>query len=162
MTRENAARDPDGAHGSSAAIALVRRYFEEIFNRQDLEVCDEILADDYLEHAPAPFSQDEPGPVHGGRATRETARWLLAQFPDLRFTVEAVIADGDIVAVRLFGTGTNLGPIGPIPATGRRFSSRSSHWFRVGDGRLTEHWATRDDLTAMLQLGLVVPPIPRG
>ena len=110
MTRENAARDPDGAHGSSAAIALVRRYFEEIFNRQDLEVCDEILADDYLEHAPAPFSQDEPGPVHGGRATRETARWLLAQFPDLRFTVEAVIADGDIVAVRLFGTGTNLGP----------------------------------------------------
>ena len=138
--------------------AMARRYFEDIFDRQDLAVCDEILADDYVEHAPAPFGQGEPGAVNGPTATRETARWLLAQFPDLRFVIEAVVAADDIIAVRVFGTGTNLGPIGPIPATGRSFASRSSHWFRVRDGRLAEHWAIRDDLTTMLQLGVVRPP----
>jgi hypothetical protein len=46
--------------------------------------------------------------------------------------------------------------LGPMPPTGRSFSSRSSHWFRVADGRLAEHWATRDDLTSMIQMGVIV------
>ena len=45
-----------------------------------------------------------------------------------------------------------------VPATGKRFSARQSHWFRVEDGKLAEHWATREDLAAMLQLGVVQPP----
>lgn len=137
---------------------LVRRHFEEIFNRQNLAACEEIMAGDYLEHGVAPFGQSEPGRVNGPQAMRGTAKWLLAQFPDLHFTIEAIIAEGDTVAVRLIGAGTNLGPIGPVPPTGKRFSSRSSHWFRVADGKLAEHWATRDDLTTMLQLGVIQPP----
>ena len=45
-----------------------------------------------------------------------------------------------------------------MPPTGKWFSARQSHWFRVADGKLAEHWATREDLVAMLQLGLVRPP----
>lgn len=45
-----------------------------------------------------------------------------------------------------------------VPPTGKRFIARQSHWFRVADGKLVEHWATRDDLTAMLQLGILQPP----
>ncbi len=45
-----------------------------------------------------------------------------------------------------------------MPPTGKRFSSRQSHWYRVVDGKLAEHWATRDDLPTMLQLGVIQPP----
>jgi predicted ester cyclase len=137
---------------------LVRRHFEELFNHQNLAACDELMAQEFLEHGVAPFARSQPGKVNGPQAMRGTAEWLLRQFPDLTFTIEAIVAEGDLVAVRLLGEGTNLGPMGSVAPTGKRFSSHSSHWFRVTGGKLAEHWATRDDLTAMVQLGLVKPP----
>ena len=47
-----------------------------------------------------------------------------------------------------------------VEAAGKRSSTRQSHWFRVESGKLAEHWATRDDLTAMLQLGIIEPRKP--
>jgi ketosteroid isomerase-like protein len=102
---------------SEANKELVRRHFEDIRNRKDLAVADELMAEDYLEHTVAPFGQAEPGRVNGPAATRQTAE-----------------------------------------PTGRRFAARQSRWFRVEGGRLAEHWATREDLVAMLQLGIVQPP----
>ncbi|HET7271882.1 MAG TPA: ester cyclase, partial [Rubrobacter sp.] len=143
---------------SEASKDLVRRHFEEIFNRKNLEVCEEIMAEDFVEHAVAPFAQSAPGRVNGPQAMRATAEWLLAQFPDLHMTIEAMIAEGDTVAVRILSEGTNLGPLnGVVPPTGMRFSARQSHWFRVEDGKLVEHWATREDLPTMLQLGIIQP-----
>ena len=144
---------------SDANKALVRRHFEELWNRKDLAAADELMAQDYLEHAVAPFGQAEPGLVNGPAATRQTAQWLLAQFPDLQMTIEAMVAEGDTVAARVLSEGTNLGPLnGVMPPTGKRFAARQSHWFRVENGKLAEHWATREDLVAMLQLGVVQPP----
>lgn len=138
---------------------LVRRHFEELFNRQHLAVADELVAQEYLEHAIAPFGQAEPGRVDGPTHLRQTAQWLLAQFPDLHMTIEAIVAEGDLVAARVLSEGTNLGALnGMLPPTGKRFAARQSHWFRVADGKLAEHWATREDLPAMLQLGVVQPP----
>jgi predicted ester cyclase len=74
-------------------------------------------------------------------------------------TIEAVSSEEDTVAVRILSEGTNLGALNcVVPPTGRRFLARQSHWFRVAGGKLVEHWATRDDLTAMLQLGVLRPP----
>jgi len=146
---------------SEANKQLVRRHFEELFNRQHLDVAEELVGDEYLEHALAPFGQAEPGKVHGPTHLRQTTQWLLAQFPDLHMTIEAIVAEGDTVAVRILSEGTNLGPLnGVVPPTGKRFAARQSHWFRVADGKLAEHWATREDLPAMLQLGVVQPPGP--
>jgi predicted ester cyclase len=90
---------------------------------------------------------------------RRTAEWLLAQFPDLQMTVEAMVAEGDTVAVRILSEGTNLGPLnGVVPPTGKRFSARQSQWFLVEDGKLVEPWATREDLPTMLQLEILQPP----
>jgi predicted ester cyclase len=140
---------------------LVRRHFEEMWNGQDLAAGDELMAQDYLEHAVAPFGQAEPGRVNGPAAMRQTARWLLAQFPDLHMTIEEIVGEGDLVAVRVLSEGTNLGPLNEVvPPTGKRFAARQSHWFRVENGRLAEHWATREDLVAMLQLGVIQPPGP--
>ena len=144
---------------SEANKELVKRHFEEIFNRKNFAVCDQMMAEEYFEHAPAPFSESAPGRVNGPRTMRQTAEWLLAQFPDLRMTIEAMIAEGDTVAVRVLSEGTNLGPLnGVVPPTGKRFRARQSHWYRVVDGKLVEHWATREDLPAMLQLGVIRPP----
>ena len=49
-----------------------------------------------------------------------------------------------------------------IPPTGKRFVARQTHWFRVREDKLAEHWATREDLPAMLQLGVIAPPGPPG
>jgi predicted ester cyclase len=144
---------------SDANKELVRRHFEEIFNRRNLEVCDEMMAEDYVEHAAAPFSESAPGRVDGPEAMRQNADWLLAQFPDLHMTIEAIISEEDTVAVRVLSEGTNLGPLnGVVPPTGKRFRARQSHWYRIEDGKLAEHWATREDLPAMLQLGILETP----
>lgn len=68
---------------SEANKQPVRRHFEELFNRQHLAAADELVAQEYLEHAVAPFGQAEPGKVNGPTHLRQTAQWLLAQFPDL-------------------------------------------------------------------------------
>jgi predicted ester cyclase len=138
---------------------LVRRHFEEVFNRRELDGCDELIAADYVEHAVAPFGSTEPGPVHGPTAVRGTLAWLLGMFPDLHMTVEAIVAEDDTVAARVVAEGTHTGVVdGGPPPSGRRFSALQSHWFRVSDGRIAEHWAIRDDLTTMLQLGIVQEP----
>lgn len=121
-----------------------------------------IVADHYLEHATAPFGDTEPGLVDGPDHLRSVVESLRAQYPDLVVTVEDIAVDRDRVALRLHATGTNLGPInGVIPPTGRTFASQQSHWFVVHDERLVEHWATRDDLRTMIQLGLITPAVQR-
>jgi len=138
---------------------LVRQYFEDIYNRQNYAVCSEILAEDYMEWATAPFGQAPPGQVNGPEHTRESAEWLHAQFPDMHMTIETLIGEGDMVACRVYSEGTNLGKFnGILPPTGKRAVGRQSHWFRVADNKLVEHWATREDLPMLLQLGIIVPP----
>jgi predicted ester cyclase len=73
--------------------------------------------------------------------------------------IESLVAEGDMVAVRVRSAGTNRGKLGGFaPPTNKRFVAQQSHWYRVADGRLCEHWATRDDLSTMLQLGVIKPP----
>jgi predicted ester cyclase len=142
---------------------LVRRFFEELFTKGDLSCCEEIAAETYVEHAVAPFAREAAGAVPGPSHLRNTVRWLREQFPDVVMTIESMIEEGDLVAARVLSSGTNLGPInGMIPPTGRRFTAYQSHWFRVEDARLAEHWATREDLPAMIQLGVIQPPGPPG
>jgi predicted ester cyclase len=142
---------------------LVRLLFERVFNERDLDVCDEIFATDYIEHALAPFGTDEPGPVVGPDHMRGVVSWLVEQHPDITMRIDALIADGDTVAVRVWSEGTNLGRLnGVIPPTGKSFAAQQSHWYRVENGRLAEHWAVRDDLGTMLQLGIVNRPGPPG
>ena len=133
---------------STANKTLVSKYFEEIFNKKNLAACDELVATDFVENAPPPFAAGAPGRVHGPTSTRETAVFLLTVFPDLRMTVEALIAEGDIVAARVLAAGTSVAT--EAAPAGVRFSAGQSHWFRVQGRQLAEHWATRDDLSVIV------------
>jgi predicted ester cyclase len=137
---------------------LLQRWCEDMFNKRNLAVCDELFAERYVEHASAPFEQTEPGEVNGPAHMRGVVEWLYDQFPDLHMEIECLIAESDIVAARVLSTGTNLGKLGGVaPPTGKSFAARQSHWFRVDGQKLAEHWVTRDDLITMLQLGVVQP-----
>jgi predicted ester cyclase len=141
------------------AKELVRIFFQDVFTKGRLDRCGAIMAPVYVEHAVAPFGIEEPGSVAGPEHLIKTSVWLRDQFPDIQMKIEHVVEDGDMIAVLVRSTGTNLGKLnGMIPPTGKAFSARQSHWFRVEDGRLAEHWVTRDDLPTMMQLGLTSPP----
>jgi len=74
-------------------------------------------------------------------------------------TIQSIVAEGELVVARIRSEGTNLGSLGGVaPPTGKRFIADQSHWYRIADSRLCEHWATRDDLSAMLQLGVIHRP----
>ena len=96
---------------------LVRRHFDEIWNQRNLAACEELMADDFVENAAAPFASASPGRVNGPAAMRETVAWLTTQFPDMRMELESVVAEGDIVVARVISRGTNLGQVdgGPPP-----------------------------------------------
>ena len=139
--------------------ALVHRLFERVFNQREVDLCDELFADDYVEHAVAPFANEEPGAVRGPEHMRNVVAWLVDQFPDVAMNIEAIASEHDLVAVRVMSEGTNLGKLnGVIPPTGKRFAARQSHWYRVQNNKLAEHWAIRDDLTTMMQLGVLNMP----
>jgi predicted ester cyclase len=138
--------------------ALVRRYFDEFFNDRALDGAADVCATDYTEHALAPFGDAEPGAVDGPEHLLRTVAWLTDQYPDLRMDIEALVAEDDLVVARVLSVGTYTGGTHVVRPTGKRFSSRQTHWFRVADGKLAEHWATRDDLRTMLQLGVIQPP----
>jgi predicted ester cyclase len=116
-------------------------------------------------------AKDEPPASRGlgPRAFHATALWLREAFADLRFEVHEAIARDDLVAMHLTMSGRHTGDminfdadanvVQVFPPTGKDFAATHSHWFRIAEGKVAEHWANRDDLGTALQLGWV-PPSP--
>jgi len=132
--------------------AVVRRAYEELWNRRNVALVDELVAEDFLNHA-AP-----PGRQRGREGLKDVIRMFDAAFPDFRYEVYDVIAEGDRVAVRDVFRGTHGGDFMGIPATGNRVEMQAIHIYRLEVGRLAEHWVARDDLGMMRQIGVIPTP----
>ena len=116
-------------------------------------------------------SKDEPPDTRGTgpAAMYATARWLRSAFSELKFEIHDAVQDEDLVVVHATMSGRQTGPFvsyGPdaaitavFPPLGRRFAVTQTHWFRMRDGKVAEHWANRDDLGMAQQLGWT-PPSP--
>ena len=130
--------------------ALVRRQEEDLFSGGNLELADEIYAPDYVGHDPS-----NPEDVRGLQAAKRAAADYRRAFPDLRVTVEDLIAEGEKVAARLRVRGTHLGDLNGIAPTGRRVDFTGIVMSRVEGGRIAEDWANFDDLGMMRQLGVI-------
>jgi steroid delta-isomerase-like uncharacterized protein len=114
--------------------ALVRRWFEEVWNQRRAQTVDELLTAESVCHL-------EDGDITGPQEFRQrVVEPFLAAFPDLRVTVEGVLADGDAVAVRWSAAGTHRGDRPGVPPTGRAVSFRGLTWVRVREGQLLEAW----------------------
>jgi steroid delta-isomerase-like uncharacterized protein len=127
---------------------VVRRLYEEVFGQGRLELADELVDPECRDlHDP----QDRRGPAR----VKEVAMMLRAAFPDQRWEIERLVAEGDRVAMYSTWTGTHEGPFMGIPPTGRRATVPHMYLFRLDDGLVTEYAAVRDDLGMMRQLGLI-------
>ncbi len=127
--------------------AAFRRMYEEGLNRGVLAVADELTAPDFFNH------EAPPGMNRGPESNRQVITMLRTAFPDLHFKIEALIAEGDIVAGRLTMNGTHEGPLMGMSPTGRPVQQAHMHFVRFRDGKAIEHWGVRDDMGMMRQLG---------
>ena len=133
--------------------AKMRRIPEEMFNRGNLAVADEVIAADYVEHVPV-----FPGLPTGLDGLKQFVMALRAAFPDFHYTVEDEIAEGDRVVQRVTAEGTMRGAFAGMPPTGKRATWTEIHISRCADGKLVEHWANLDQLGMLQQLGVI--PVP--
>ena len=129
---------------------VIERYFEEVWNQGRLEVLDELLADDYVNH-----SSSLPGSPLGPAGVKPIVAAMRQAFPDLHYTIEHVVIGRDAVAVRTTMTGTHEGDLFGIPATGRRVAVTQMTLEQLRDGKIVAHWRNTDELGLMRQLGVV-------
>jgi steroid delta-isomerase-like uncharacterized protein len=140
-------------------VASMGRYFDELMNQGRLEVIDELMAPDFTLRIPT-----LPEPVRGPEGMKRFVTALRTGFPDIRFTVERHVADGDKVAARWFIEGTHQGPFLGIPPTNNQVRDQGVDIFVFRDGRLVELWVNENDLGLMHQLGVLqfaAPQTPR-
>ncbi len=131
--------------------ALVRRFYEEVWDRGNTDFAFEVFAEDYVRHDLRP-TDALPGP----RGQKKIADDFRAAFPDLRVTVDLVIGEGDFVVGRWTATGTHLGSWGALEPTGRQATFSAVNIFRFEDGKVVEIWNHRDDLGLREQLGVAL------
>ncbi len=118
----------------------------------NLAVFDEVVGPNAVDHAVPPGL---PPTLEGAKQFFAAFR---AAFPDLKYTIEDVIAEGDYVVQRVTGTGTMKGAFQGMPPSGKSATWSEMHIVRFADGKVVEHWANIDQMGMLTQLGFIQPP----
>ena len=136
--------------------ALVRRAYEDGMNNRDFAIVDEVFAADYVGHFPG-----QP-PSEGVELLKATLRSFFEAFPDLVFTVDDQVAEGDKVVTRWSAVGTHGGPWHGFPPrehgiapSGRKVHFAATDIYVIGDGKILEEWNTLEQLAVLEQIGAV-------
>lgn len=129
---------------------LERRLVEEVWNQGNFAVIDELVARDYLGHSSTPTNE-----THGREGYRQFYAGLRQAFPDILFTVEDQVAEGDRVVTRWTARGTHVGEFQGIPPTGRHGTITGITIERIANGKVVECWTNADDLGMMRLLGVL-------
>ncbi len=130
---------------------VIHRYFEEWGNRGDTKAADELIATNVTLHSP-------PAVLHSLDEYKKGMSAFHSAFPDLHFTVEDVVAEGDKVVVRWSLRGTHLGDYQGRPATGKTVSVTGMSLFRLADAKIQEITVNMDRLGQWQQLGWLAEP----
>ena len=129
--------------------AIARRYIEEFWNQDRLELADELYTDDHTYHDPN-LPDLPPGP----EGVKERGRTYKAALPGRVTEIHQWVAEGDTVVCAWTYVGKNSGPLGDIEATNREAVIPGVHRWRFRDGRISESWVMWDRLGLLEQLGL--------
>jgi predicted ester cyclase len=132
--------------------AVLRAYIAEVANTGDVSGIARYVAEDFVEHYGPPGL---PGGIAGATAL---VKLFSDNFEGYRFEIEEMLADGDKVLVRGWGSGKHTGPFLGIAPTGKEMRFRAAHVFQVVDGKLAARWAYADTLGLLQQLGAVPMP----
>jgi predicted ester cyclase len=129
--------------------AIAKRFNDEVMSQGKVDVLDEIVADDYVEH------QLFPGIEPTKAGLRQFVLTFREAFPDLKSEVIAMVVEGDEVWVHSAFTGTHKGELMGIPPTGKKVTVAVMDRVRTRDGKAVEHWGLSDDVGMMTQLGVM-------
>ena len=131
-----------------------RRFFEEVFGNGKLNLLDEIIAKDHVNKGPGSL----PGLPTGPEGAKQLVAVYRNAFPDLRFTIDEQIAEGDKVVTRWTAHGTHQGELVSIPATGNLSTITGIAVDRFVNGKIVESWGIFDQFGMMQQLGVIPTP----
>lgn len=120
--------------------------YEEILNKGKLELFDELCAPNFVKHA------IPPSPDFGIEGSKQSVKMLLEAFPDIKYTVEDMIEEGDKIVARWTAQGTHKGSFMGIPPTGKQISFSGIEIIRIKDGKAVEEWEELDRAGLMQQL----------
>jgi steroid delta-isomerase-like uncharacterized protein len=141
-------------HGPSAVASelnkrLVRQVYEEIRSGGQLDLVDEIFDADFVGHDPTAT----PPELRGQEAFKQQTRTYRSVFPDLRFTIESLVGEGDQVVARWTACGTHIGSLAGEPVSGREVATSGFGSWRISDGRIIEHFGVFDIMGLLRQIG---------
>ena len=125
--------------------ALARRFYSSL-SAGKLDVIDEVVAEDFIEHEQFPVLES------GREGTRQFFQMMRSAFSEFTMTMQDILADGDRVVVRGKMSGTHPGDFMGIPATGLRIDVPFADFVRFEDGKVVEHWGVTDTGAMMEQL----------
>lgn len=131
---------------------LVRRFVEDMWNAGNLDVADEVLAANYVEHPSSPDESRDDEPT-GPDGMKQFVRMFKGAFPDMEFTIDHMVAEGDKVAVQLTGRGTHKGDLRDLAPTGKRVTIGGAAIHRIEDNKIVETYQVVDRLSLREQLG---------
>ena len=134
--------------------ALVRRFYEEI-DKGNIGVLDELVAEDYLDHNPAPF----PGLASGREGLKQAFTIFQRATPGYH-KIEDQVAEGDKVVTRLTSIGRHEGDLPGAPKTGNELKMTSITIHRIANGKLVEKWSEKDVMGFLQQIG-ATPRVPQ-
>jgi predicted ester cyclase len=127
------------------------RVLLEIWSQGRLELADDLYAPDYVDHV---ARGPEPEEVQGPGGLKAAVTLFRSAFPDLQYSIDDDMAEGDLVMTRFSARGTHLGPFLGAAPTGKEISYTGIDVNRVAGGRIVESWVQYDALGLLQQLGL--------
>ena len=127
---------------------LLRRMVEELWNKKNPAVIDELYAENYVGHTP-------DGVLQGHAGARQHYDTYVAAFPDTKIAIDGMVAEGDKVSVRWTATGTHRGELAGIAPTGKRITVPGNLTVRISGGKVVEDYNLWDTLTLAQQMGAV-------
>lgn len=133
--------------------ALARRFFDEVCNARKLEVANELFSAGHTYTDPG-----VPGIPAGPEGQKQLISTYQTAFPDARWQVEDMVAEGDKVVTRWTGRGTHKGVLQgnpPIPPTGKQVTVPGVWIHRIAGGKIVETWNVWDTLGMLRQLGVI-------
>ena len=135
-----------GSDHSNKNVELVKRFFEEVWNKGNLGLVDEFLAPDFVDY------NRPPGTPDGREGYTAGVNMIRTAFPDFHFTLDQILAEDNRVAVRLTGCGTHKGDFLGISPTGKQVELGSMTFIHIKNGKLAERWGISDIPRVIQQL----------
>jgi predicted ester cyclase len=133
--------------------AIVRRYHEELFNKGNLAVADEVFDSNYVNSA-----LDQMGLPRGPEGFKQYASMMRTAFPDLHLTVEDQVAEENKEVHRIIARGTHKGDLMDIAPTNKQIEINAIAIDHISGGKVLETWVVVDMFGMMQQLGVIPPP----